>query len=626
MKVIRVVLAALVACGASIVAVPPALAFGGCAAGQIGLASGACVDLLTGSAKGGGSITSPQPLNKPGGVLAAANGEGGTVAQNAARAAANGTVKGVSMAARLGKVSLVGTAAYFGYWAGDNVVGPLLCNKVSDWFCKPTPDDSFVPNTDFVALDPGWRGQGMVSRGRTANGSAIAPVPITGSLGGSAYLLDFGPGNSQMDCNFLQIGAEYFNNRVQANGNVRNGLSGFGGGTVTYVGPSGGPGRCQWYKDSTQVPIPDFVAWYELDIGSPPSTVPGWLAAADGGTAILYSFPGGTYRPEDPDPNPARTMTTSIVCSSPSGPDVTVTATSAAFHETDAQWPQIPVPHCPSGSAPKQVNVTDSGPAGDKPIWDASVPPAVTNFQIEHPECMDGGCTLRLYRIGPAGSDLGDCFLQAGRCEGWFAEAEPQRSEDFECRYGLPGAMSVLPLSDCYVYVPTFDVQQQAKGIPVGDPATGDIPDSITDVTGDPGGDPTGDPSGDGGACWPSGWGVFNPLAWVYMPVLCALKAAFVPSSTAVQAQLQTTWETVRTRPPVSVVYPVVGFVTGFITNAGGTCGGAIADFGNGLVIPCQPPEGIAVFITILRWIISVLFAGYTAFVIWGMVEKSFSR
>jgi hypothetical protein len=319
-------------------------------------------------------------------------------------------------------------------------------------------------------------------------------------------------------------------------------------------------------------------------------------------------------------------MTTSIVCASPSGPDVTVTATSVPFHETDPVWPQVPVPHCPDGSTPAHVGVTGSGPNGDRPIWDVDVPGTIQDWARQYPQCADGGCTLRLYRIGPADGDLGDCFAQAGRCEAWFAEAEPQRSEDFECRYGMPGAMSVLALSDCYVYAPTFDVQQQARGIPTGDPATGDVPDSITDATGDPGGDPTGDPGGDGGSCWPSGWGAFNPLAWVYTPVMCALKAAFVPSSTAVQTQLETTWETIKTRPPISVVYPVAGFVTGFITNAGGTCSGSIADFGDGLVIPCEPPPGISTFITILRWIISVLFAGYTAFVIWGMVEKSFSR
>lgn len=610
MRVLRVVLVAVVVGGASLVTVPPAAAFGGCAAGQIDIVGGGCVDILSGSTKGGGSITVPASVNKPGGVLAASNGTGGTVAQNAARAAANGSVKGVSLAGRLGQAGTVLSGFSAGYWLGSDVLGPLLCGNVSDWFCTPDTSSSpdFVANVDVSAGSVGWVPDNFLE----FPNAAVAQMGIdTAALPAGSIVTDyFAPYFDRL--NDVSAGAwilASYDSAMTRCGAVSK--SSFPGSSNSYYSLSGllcGGNvvpQAFFFISGTVLPAPS---------GFPTSSV------------MSAYYPPGSVFYTAPSPNPERTLTTSVVCSSPSGPDVTVTATSSPFVETDATWPQIPVPHCPSGSVPAHTGITESGPSGDRPVWDVDVPADVQSWQQEYPQCLDGGCTLRLFKIGPAGGDLGDCFLQSGRCEGWFAEPEPQRSQDYECRYGLPGQLVAIALSNCYVYSPTFDVQQQAKGIPTGDPATGDIPDTITDSTGDP----APDPGDDGGSCWPSGWGAFNPLAWVYMPVKCAVvdafKFLFVPSSTAVQAQLQTTWETVRTRPPVSVVYPVAGFVTGFITNAGGTCEGAIADFGDGLVIPCQPPEGIAVFITILRWIVSVLFAGYTAFVIWGMVEKSFSR
>jgi hypothetical protein len=43
-------------------------------------------------------------------------------------------------------------------------------------------------------------------------------------------------------------------------------------------------------------------------------------------------------------------------------------------------------------------------------------------------------------------------------------------------------------------------------------------------------------------ACWPDGWGWFNPAEWVYRPVKCAMTWAFVPPDGSIQAE----WEELR--------------------------------------------------------------------------------
>jgi hypothetical protein len=64
---------------------------------------------------------------------------------------------------------------------------------------------------------------------------------------------------------------------------------------------------------------------------------------------------------------------------------------------------------------------------------------------------------------------------------------------------------------------------------PGSDPAPTPTPTPTGPVPGDAGQpDPT---DTEGNACFPSGWGMLNPVEWIYKPVKCALAWAFVPSS-----------------------------------------------------------------------------------------------
>jgi len=92
----------------------------------------------------------------------------------------------------------------------------------------------------------------------------------------------------------------------------------------------------------------------------------------------------------------------------------------------------------------------------------------------------------------------------------------------------VPGSEAAVALSECNVYGPTFE----PAGAQLGDPDTG----QAVDTTGEGATDVTPVGLGGGGECWPSGWGVFNPLNWVLQPVKCALVWAFIPSAGTVTA------------------------------------------------------------------------------------------
>jgi hypothetical protein len=73
-----------------------------------------------------------------------------------------------------------------------------------------------------------------------------------------------------------------------------------------------------------------------------------------------------------------------------------------------------------------------------------------------------------------------------------------------------------LPASDC---APLWDPTPEPTATPTPLPTGTAVPQPPVDP----------DDADDANRCWPKGWGAFNPLEWVYKPVLCALKDAFVP-------------------------------------------------------------------------------------------------
>ena len=175
-------------------------------------------------------------------------------------------------------------------------------------------------------------------------------------------------------------------------------------------------------------------------------------------------------------------------------------------------------------------------------------PAEVVAVPTAFPNCVsDLGqetCYLRLYD----GTDW--CGPGGVACPNWVTQ-EQMTPDRFKCQYGpYP-----VPLTDCSAYrKPSEGVQpnRDDEGVPVPitaptlpagdvqplrDPATGTtLPDWLS-VT-----NPSGSPSTQQqtGICFPTGWGVLNPVEWVVLPVQCALQWAFVPRTTVMQTKLAT--------------------------------------------------------------------------------------
>lgn len=190
----------------------------------------------------------------------------------------------------------------------------------------------------------------------------------------------------------------------------------------------------------------------------------------------------------------------------------------------------VSLPSCgmlPDGIVPSKYTV-DLVPSNAKEIagekvgdWDAT--PAYQKLATETPECLTSLCTAELFKVN--GTELASCFDTPGPCIDWFES--PSKVKDFQCHY----AGKVVDLSECNHYAPTFDPEKLAKGQAYADPTTG--------KAGAPGSSPSTQPGGTAispgnpepsGACFPTGWGVINPMNWVLQPVGCALREAFLPS------------------------------------------------------------------------------------------------
>jgi hypothetical protein len=130
-------------------------------------------------------------------------------------------------------------------------------------------------------------------------------------------------------------------------------------------------------------------------------------------------------------------------------------------------------------------------------------------------------------------------------------------------------------------YVPHIDTPAGPEADPTVTPGPAPSPspppdigtDPTPDPTPDPGGDPTPDPFPNDGSspsddCVSPTWS-WNPVDWVKSPVICAIKAVFVPK-TDVKTGLTDLQNKLKTKPPVSwlVVPPV------FSGPGGGACPG----------------------------------------------------
>lgn len=201
-----------------------------------------------------------------------------------------------------------------------------------------------------------------------------------------------------------------------------------------------------------------------------------------------------------------------------------LTTYSELFYEADETLPPIVPSACPEG-LPTGLQVyegTSDGSGGTQRIgWTA---PSTNPY----PECLPGGvqapCVNSLWLVTSTGTKL-NCAGATVDCTSYVGTtvADP----NYECRWGT----YVVADTDC---APLEALQQTPTAVDAG-----------TDTGANP------DPS-DGTNCITSSWS-WNPVSWVYAPVKCALKWAFVPSAEAATSW-QTKINTIKTQFPVNIM------------------------------------------------------------------------
>lgn len=205
----------------------------------------------------------------------------------------------------------------------------------------------------------------------------------------------------------------------------------------------------------------------------------------------------------------------------------------------------VPAADCPPGTFATfvQVDWLPSGATSWAGLWSAAMPTPAVDLYADYIDCFGPtgpGCELELVRVGTGGL-IESCGPAAIYCPNWVQQwqAEPQL---YQCKYG-PHAISIdfcSAFRDPKVGVlPNWDGEEEdGNGKPKPLPPTAAIPDPLPNPVRDP---VSGDPLTElppeirveegqqTNKCFPTGWGILNPVEWVMKPVQCALEWAFVP-------------------------------------------------------------------------------------------------
>ena len=264
------------------------------------------------------------------------------------------------------------------------------------------------------------------------------------------------------------------------------------------------------------------------------------VAISTSATETLYGFRlgnegGQAFSPvQNTSGNPSRWLE----CTTTGSKGTTVAGRGGSFTETDADWNGAVPKDCgtlPAGEVPTgtKVDLVTDG-ADKRTLLDQPVPAkTVDEMTGKYQTCLQTVCQLILEKNGVS------CFDGAD-CTGWFADAATGTSTNtYTCKY----AGQAVDLGECTVYKPSWEPDAIASGQLLADPVTGtpqkNSPNPTEQAAGpvkgaDAGafGTPVQDPS-KARECFPTGWGVLNPLNWVLQPAKCALEWAFVPRASA---------------------------------------------------------------------------------------------
>lgn len=252
--------------------------------------------------------------------------------------------------------------------------------------------------------------------------------------------------------------------------------------------------------------------------------------------------------------NPERTFKCVILGSN----GTTYTASTAPFHETDAVIPEVKCPDLPAGVSATRITISMVTGTTVTPLYDQPTTPEYQTQKTAYPECQTGTCMLDLKKNGVS------CFTSRDLCLDWYTD--PDKGSKYSCWYGTHS----VALGECGVYAPSF--KNPGK---LGNPDTGEEagqPGTNPEKDGQTFSGPVQDPMSDR-QCFPTGWGVLNPVEWVFRPVVCAFQWAFVPRPSVVQ-ELNTSLVTAIDRTVLQDVDQLVVAYTAPFLLAQGNCQG----------------------------------------------------
>jgi hypothetical protein len=250
----------------------------------------------------------------------------------------------------------------------------------------------------------------------------------------------------------------------------------------------------------------------------------------------------------------------------------------------------VTFPACPSGNAAVGGALYSCvGVDGSRnPSCMSETSFSVPNWQTTLNDCIVGGTTCGLF-VTFQGTQ---CDVDVAGCVDWYHDSQVHPN-DYGCEFGT----HVVPLHDCDVlrwqYQSTGTRTDTVTGLRTsttpgtstgGSTGTGTGTSSGTQSSGTNTDPSTGSTSTStdgpqpdttdttGPSCMGGIWS-WNPVDWVYIPIKCALKWAFVPSPTAVETSLQSI-ENDWTGSVVGQAIGQVGGVIGAVGNLGSSAAG----------------------------------------------------
>jgi hypothetical protein len=257
------------------------------------------------------------------------------------------------------------------------------------------------------------------------------------------------------------------------------------------------------------------------------------------------------------------TTTASVDCKGPGGVQ-TVTA-SAPYSVTPGQAITTPEVVCPPGTIAVGGGLEVESGGTTTPVIpreENDVLPRISELVELLPHCFGPDavpCPMVLEQL--VDGVWQDCGPNGQYCPTWAQTPEPQLQAQYQCKVG--GV--VVDLRYCSAYrAPLIGVLPNVgeDGELLHPSAPSPNAGSLLQLT-PPNGAPSGSlPPGwadllgidrEPRVCWPTGWGVLNPIAWVYEPVRCAVEWAFMPRPSVVVQQAQQISTAWSQTPPAQI-------------------------------------------------------------------------